>query len=140
VDEHTDSRGMVLLTAQCGDISWGLWANLTRNPRTRSLSFAAIGITVEVPRVLALASVALRVQVSHSSCRNGGGGNHRQVSWPGGSGRGHVLDAKPAVFSAAHSPQGVHTHGNSINTTTRCLSHASMNAASSEQSKAPILT
>jgi cancer susceptibility candidate protein 1 len=61
-DEHAD-KGDVLLTAQQGPLQWGLWVNTHKNPRFKLIDFGGLGMTVEIPKQLALASIALRVQV-----------------------------------------------------------------------------
>jgi cancer susceptibility candidate protein 1 len=63
-DEYADDKGDVLLTAQQGPLQWGLWVNTHKNPRFKLIDFSGLGMTVEIPKQLALASVALRVQVS----------------------------------------------------------------------------
>jgi cancer susceptibility candidate protein 1 len=62
-DEYADDKGDVLLTAQQGPLQWGLWVNTHKNPRFKLIDFSGLGMTVEIPKQLALASVALRVQV-----------------------------------------------------------------------------
>lgn len=63
-DEYADEKDDVLLTAQQGPLQWGLWVNTHKNPRFKLIEFSGLGMTVEIPKQLALASVALRVQVS----------------------------------------------------------------------------
>lgn len=53
----------MLLTAQQGVLQWGLWVNTQKNPRFKSVEMSGLGIAVEIPKQLALASIALRVQV-----------------------------------------------------------------------------
>jgi hypothetical protein len=70
-DEYADDKGDVLLTAQQGPLQWGLWVNTHKNPRFKLIDFGGLGMTVEIPKQLALASIALRVQVGmppHVQC------------------------------------------------------------------------
>eukprot|EP00878_Enallax_costatus_P026409 GHUV01028341.1.p1 GENE.GHUV01028341.1~~GHUV01028341.1.p1 ORF type:complete len:424 (+),score=159.44 GHUV01028341.1:283-1554(+) len=61
-DQHADDKGDVLLAAQQGPLQWGLWVNTYKNPRFKLIDFSGLGMTVEIPKQIALASVALRVQ------------------------------------------------------------------------------
>lgn len=63
-DEYADPRGDVLLTAQQGPLQWGLWVNTQKNPRFKLLDLAGLGMTLEIPKQLALANIAIRVQVT----------------------------------------------------------------------------
>jgi hypothetical protein len=62
-DEYANPKGDVLLTAQQGVLQWGLWVNTHKNPRFKLIDLGGLGMTVEIPKQIALASVALRVQV-----------------------------------------------------------------------------
>lgn len=62
-DEFADPKGDVLVVAQEGQQQWGLWANTQKNPRFKLIEFTGLGITVEIPKQLALANIAIRVQV-----------------------------------------------------------------------------
>lgn len=62
-DQHADDKGDVLLAAQQGPLMWGLWVNTHKNPRFKLIDFGGLGISVEIPKQIALASVGLRVQV-----------------------------------------------------------------------------
>jgi len=56
--------------AQAGDVtrassreglfSVGLWVNLAKNPRTKSVGFPAVSLSAEIPKTLALGAVAVR--------------------------------------------------------------------------------
>jgi hypothetical protein len=62
-EEHADDKGDVLLTAQRGEQQLGLWANVHKNARFKLVDFGGLGMSVEIPKQLALANIALRVQV-----------------------------------------------------------------------------
>lgn len=78
-DEYADPKGDVLLTAQQGDLQFGLWVNTAKNPRFKLVDLAGLGMTVEIPKQLALANIALRVEVSS---REGSAGVF-EASWAG---------------------------------------------------------
>lgn len=62
-DEYADPKGDVLLTAQQGMLQWGLWVNTQKNPRFKTVDLGGLGMTLEIPKQLALANIAIRVQV-----------------------------------------------------------------------------
>lgn len=64
-DEHVDDKGDVLLTTQQEQLQWGLWLNTHKNPRFKLIDFGGLGVTVEVPKQIALANVAIRLQASN---------------------------------------------------------------------------
>lgn len=66
-DEHVDDKGDVLLTAQQQQLQWGLWLNTHKNPRFKLVDFGGLGVAVEVPKQIALATVAIRMQASTQS-------------------------------------------------------------------------
>lgn len=43
------------------DIKFGLWINISKNPRIKKLDFPGISLSVEIPKHLALTSVAMRI-------------------------------------------------------------------------------
>lgn len=69
-DRQADNKGDVLLTAQRGCLQWGVWVNTHKNPRFKLIDFGGIGMTVDIPKQLALASVAMRVQVGMCKSRS----------------------------------------------------------------------
>lgn len=71
-DEYSDPKGDVLLTAQQGVLQWGLWVNTQKNPRFKLVVLSGLGMTVEIPKQLALANIALRVQVMPVTLSPGG--------------------------------------------------------------------
>eukprot|EP01119_Soliformovum_irregulare_P025939 TRINITY_DN9739_c0_g1_i1.p1 TRINITY_DN9739_c0_g1~~TRINITY_DN9739_c0_g1_i1.p1 ORF type:complete len:675 (+),score=210.53 TRINITY_DN9739_c0_g1_i1:293-2317(+) len=60
-DEHADSKNEVLLWWKTQDVKLGLWINISKNPRIKRLDFLGIGLTCEIPKSLALTSVAIRL-------------------------------------------------------------------------------
>ena len=62
-EEYAAERGTnVNLRSRTESIDYGLWVNLARQPRTKEVKYDDIDVTIEIPRALALANVALRVQ------------------------------------------------------------------------------
>jgi hypothetical protein len=51
-------------TQHSNGLAWGLWVNAARTPRLKQIEWAGLGMAVEVPKQIALAAVAMRVQVS----------------------------------------------------------------------------
>ena len=47
----------------------GLWVNLAKNPRFKTIFIPALGLTAELPKPLALASIAVRC-VAYSPTRS----------------------------------------------------------------------
>jgi cancer susceptibility candidate protein 1 len=62
-DEFADPKGDVLLTAQQGALQWGLWVNTQKNPRFKLIELSGLGMSIEIPKQLALANIAVFVQV-----------------------------------------------------------------------------
>ena len=60
-DEHANARNEVQYEHSAPSCKFGLWVNLAKNPRIKSIEFDALSITTELPKQLALASIALRV-------------------------------------------------------------------------------
>ena len=129
-DEHASDKGDILLQAQLpapppaaggsctaaasddaaeggscpakplGPLQWGLWVNVARNPRARTVDYSDLGVVAEVPKSVALASIALRVQVRCVAERwawRGRQGSVGHLEWArerwrgvgGGGGTGH---------------------------------------------------
>lgn len=66
-DLHANDKGDVLVEAQKGPLQLGLWVNTHKNPRFKTINFKELGVSIDVPKQLALANVALRLQVGLSS-------------------------------------------------------------------------
>ncbi|KAG2431165.1 hypothetical protein HXX76_009694 [Chlamydomonas incerta] len=45
-----------------GSFKWGVWVNTAKNPRLKAVEMPQLGVTLEIPKQIALANVALRVQ------------------------------------------------------------------------------
>lgn len=60
-DERATSRNELQLCAQAEWHKFALWVNLARNPRVRSVELPEVAVSFELPKALALASVAIRV-------------------------------------------------------------------------------
>ncbi|KAL6760467.1 hypothetical protein V8C86DRAFT_3018008 [Haematococcus lacustris] len=74
-DEHANEKGEVLLGVNQGSLQWALWVNISKNPRLKAVEMMALQMVVEIPKQIALASVALRVFKTEkdeffSACRN----------------------------------------------------------------------
>ncbi|KAL0038554.1 hypothetical protein WJX77_010325 [Trebouxia sp. C0004] len=61
-EEHQDEAGGMQVCSQTSMLKYGLWVNTSKNPRLKTVDFPQLGISVEIPKLIALASVALRVQ------------------------------------------------------------------------------
>lgn len=70
-DELQNAKGEVVICAQsptgtttqhpqCAAAKLGLWVNLAKNPRFKTIQIPQLGITAELPKPLALASIAVR--------------------------------------------------------------------------------
>jgi hypothetical protein len=51
----------------CG-CSWGMWVNTSKNPRFKLIEMPQLQLSIEIPKSIALANVALRVQVGCCGC------------------------------------------------------------------------
>ncbi|KAG2448008.1 hypothetical protein HYH02_007036 [Chlamydomonas schloesseri] len=45
-----------------GAFKWGVWVNTAKNPRLKAVEMPQLGVSLEIPKQIALANVALRVQ------------------------------------------------------------------------------
>ncbi|KAK9828512.1 hypothetical protein WJX72_000473 [[Myrmecia] bisecta] len=61
-DVHAASSGEIQLVSSSASFKWALWVNTTRNPRLKSIDMPDIGVALDIPKMLALASIAIRVQ------------------------------------------------------------------------------
>ena len=60
-DEFASSKGEVLLCQKTTDIKYGLWVNISKNPRIKKIDFLPTPMSIDVPKNLALTSVAIRM-------------------------------------------------------------------------------
>jgi hypothetical protein len=66
-DEHANDRGEIILERVVGPLSWALWVNTSKNPRFKLLDLPLLRMTVELPKQIALANIAIRVQVRYTA-------------------------------------------------------------------------
>lgn len=62
MDEYFANGEVKTMTNQ-PPFSLGVWVNLAKNPRFRTVEYTDLGVTVEIPKPVALASLAVRVQL-----------------------------------------------------------------------------
>mmetsp|Transcript_24916 Transcript_24916/g.41043 ORF Transcript_24916/g.41043 Transcript_24916/m.41043 type:complete len:634 (-) Transcript_24916:150-2051(-) len=69
-DEYLSAKNESQMSSVSTDFKYALWVNLAKNPRVKTLDFgdATLGLTVDIPKTLALASIAIRTW--HSSYDN----------------------------------------------------------------------
>ena len=49
-------------------IKWGAWLNINKNPRLKQVDFPSINVHMDIQKQLALAPIAIRVQVRSTTC------------------------------------------------------------------------
>lgn len=57
-DKFACAKNEILVTAHADGISFGMWVNLSKNPRNKEMTFP--GIKIEFPKAVAMASIAIR--------------------------------------------------------------------------------
>lgn len=57
-DKFASGKNEILVTANAGGITFGMWVNLSKNPRNKEMTFP--GIKIEFPKAVAMASIAIR--------------------------------------------------------------------------------
>lgn len=62
MEDYQEDASGIQVFSQTGSLKYGLWINTTKNPRLKSVEFPQLGISLEIPKLIALASVAVRVQ------------------------------------------------------------------------------
>jgi len=60
-ESHANAKNECMTCLTQPSCKYGLWVNLAKNPRIKQLDFADLAISTELPKSLALASVAIRV-------------------------------------------------------------------------------
>lgn len=60
-EDFADAASYVNLMDRSASIDYGMWVNLARQPRTKVVEYPDVDLTLEIPRALALANVAIRV-------------------------------------------------------------------------------
>mmetsp|Transcript_21030 Transcript_21030/g.62186 ORF Transcript_21030/g.62186 Transcript_21030/m.62186 type:complete len:656 (-) Transcript_21030:95-2062(-) len=61
-DDHANVKNELQLALETDSLKYALWVNLARNPRVKSVDFPEVGISIELPKALALAPTALRLE------------------------------------------------------------------------------
>lgn len=61
-DQHANERNEIQLAAKESSLQWGLWVNTSKNPRLKIVEMSQLGLTIDIPKQIALASIAVRVQ------------------------------------------------------------------------------
>lgn len=64
-DEVQNLKNEVQVHASVEQFRFGLWVNLAKNPRFKTISIPEIGFVSELPKSLALASIAVRMLHVH---------------------------------------------------------------------------
>ncbi|KAH0786798.1 inner dynein arm i1 intermediate chain ic97 [Histomonas meleagridis] len=61
-DKYASAKNEVLLTTESAGYSYGLWVNLTKNPRINNIDFGFSSI--KIPKAVATTSIAIRMTIS----------------------------------------------------------------------------
>ncbi|KAG2486777.1 hypothetical protein HYH03_014576 [Edaphochlamys debaryana] len=61
-DEYANDKNEIQLGTTAGSFKWGVWVNTAKNPRLKVVEMPQLGVTLDIPKQIALANVALRVQ------------------------------------------------------------------------------
>mmetsp|Transcript_31025 Transcript_31025/g.68839 ORF Transcript_31025/g.68839 Transcript_31025/m.68839 type:complete len:672 (-) Transcript_31025:511-2526(-) len=61
-DEHANDKGEVQLGLKQDDFQWAVWVNTSKNPRMKTVDMPQLQMVVEIPKQIALAPIAMRVQ------------------------------------------------------------------------------
>lgn len=62
-DYFADEDGGIKFEHILTDCQWGIWLNVNKNPRTKMVEFPVLNFTLEIQKQVALAPVAIRVQL-----------------------------------------------------------------------------
>jgi cancer susceptibility candidate protein 1 len=62
-DYFADEDGGIRFEHKMGPCTWGIWLNVHKNPRTKMVEFPRLNINFEIQKQVALAPVAIRVQI-----------------------------------------------------------------------------
>ncbi|XRB02501.1 cancer susceptibility candidate protein 1 [Pycnococcus provasolii] len=60
-DEYANDKGECQVSSISDNVRCAIWVNYTKNPRTKAVEFPELDFYIELPKSLALASVALRL-------------------------------------------------------------------------------
>lgn len=58
-DKFAGAKNEVQVSCQADGISFGMWVNLSKNPRNKEIEFP--GLTIEIPKAVAMTSIAIRM-------------------------------------------------------------------------------
>lgn len=61
-DEFANERNEIQLGRVHGSFKWAVWVNTSKNPRLKQVEMPQVGAVVEIPKQIALANIALRLQ------------------------------------------------------------------------------
>ncbi|OHT10199.1 hypothetical protein TRFO_20580 [Tritrichomonas foetus] len=61
-DKYSGAKNEVLISTQTDGLVFGMWVNLSKNPRIKEIEFP--GLSVEIPKSVAMTSLAIRMQMS----------------------------------------------------------------------------
>lgn len=61
-DEQANEKGEIQMGHKQGDFQWAVWVNTSKNPRMKTVEMSQLNLVVEIPKSIALAIVAMRVQ------------------------------------------------------------------------------
>ncbi|KXZ46913.1 hypothetical protein GPECTOR_39g407 [Gonium pectorale] len=61
-DEYANEKNEIQLGHVAGTFKWGIWVNTAKNPRLKVVEMPSLGVVLDIPKQIALANVALRVQ------------------------------------------------------------------------------
>lgn len=67
-DKFATSKNEVQITGQADGLVFGMWINLSKNPRIKEIEFP--GLTVEIPKAIAMTSLAIRMILNHEKSFN----------------------------------------------------------------------
>ena len=65
-DEYADEDAGLQLACQADTLTYGLWVNMVKNPRLKTVEFPSLKMSLDLPKPIALGNVALRVM--HLEC------------------------------------------------------------------------
>ena len=59
-EQYVNAKNECMVSYERPSLKYGLWVNLAKNPRVKQIDFAELSVSTELPKSLALASVAIR--------------------------------------------------------------------------------
>jgi len=58
-DKYAGAKNEVQLQGSADDLSYGMWVNLSKNPRIKDVNLCT-GVSIEIPKAVAMSSIAIR--------------------------------------------------------------------------------